>query len=66
MYNCSCDSIFFFQYFRQVIYIIMRKDLERAFKGSVFVEFSTVDEAKAFTSLESVKYNDEELIKMMK
>ncbi|CAH3133780.1 unnamed protein product [Pocillopora meandrina] len=44
----------------------MRKDLERAFKGSVFVEFSTVDEAKAFTSLESVKYNDEELIKMMK
>lgn len=44
----------------------MRKDLERAFKGSVFVEFATVDEAKAFTSLDSVKFNDEELIKMMK
>ena len=44
----------------------MRKDLERAFKGSVFVEFATVDEAKTFTSLESVKFNDEELIKMMK
>lgn len=56
----------FFASYGKVIYIIMRKDLERAFKGSVFVEFATVDEAKAFTSLESVKFNDEELIKMMK
>lgn len=56
----------FFANYGKVIYIILRRDLERSFKGSVFVEFSTVDEAKAFTLLESVKYNDEELIKMMK
>lgn len=56
----------FFASYGKVIYLVMRKDLERSFKGSVFVEFSTVDEAKAFTLLESVKYNEEELLKMMK
>ena len=35
-------------------------------KGSVFVEFSTVDEAKAFVATEALKYNEQELIKMMK
>ncbi|CAH3159775.1 unnamed protein product [Porites lobata] len=36
------------------------------FKGSAFVEFSTVDEAKAFVATEALKYNEQELIKMMK
>lgn len=44
----------------------MRKDENRLFKGSVFVEFATVDEAKAFVGRESLKYNEEELIKMTK
>ena len=44
----------------------MRKGLERAFKGSVFVEFASADDAKAVVALESLKYNEEELIKMMK
>ena len=45
----------------------MRRTLEdRTFKGSVFVEFESADEAKAFVNQESLKYNDQELIKMMK
>lgn len=44
----------------------MRKDENRLFKGSVFVEFATVDDAKAFVDWESLKYNEEELIKMTK
>jgi len=44
----------------------MRKDVERIFKGSVFVEFASVDEAKAVVDRESLKYNEEELIKMTK
>ncbi len=44
----------------------MRKGVDREFKGSVFVEFATADDAKAFVALESLKYNEEDLIKMMK
>ena len=44
----------------------MRRGIERSFKGSVFVEFASADDAKAFVALESIKYNEEELIKMMK
>ena len=44
----------------------MRRDANRLFKGSVFVEFVSTDEAKAFVALESLKYKEEELIKMMK
>ena len=44
----------------------MRKDEDRLFKGSVFVEFASVDEAKALVDQESLKYNEEELIKMTK
>ena len=44
----------------------MRKDADRLFKGSVFVEFATVDEAKAFVDRESLKYNEEELVRMTK
>ena len=44
----------------------MRRGEDHLFKGSVFVEFSTVDEAKAFVATEALKYNEQELIKMMK
>ena len=44
----------------------MRRGENHLFKGSVFVEFSTVDEAKAFVATEALKYNKQELIKMMK
>lgn len=50
----------------KVTTIIMRKDEARLFKGSVFVEFASVDETKAFVDQESLKYNEEELIKMTK
>ena len=39
---------------------------ERLFKGSAFVEFASVDDAKAFVTMESLKYNEKELIKMTK
>ena len=39
---------------------------ERLFKGSAFVEFASVDDAKAFVAIESIKYNEQELIKMTK
>ena len=44
----------------------MRRGLGREFKGSVYAEFASSEEAKAFVALDSVKYKDEELIKMMK
>lgn len=53
----------------KVIWITMRRgwaERRGEFKGSVFVEFSSVDEAKAFLALESLKYNEQELIKMSK
>lgn len=56
----------FFADHGKVIYLVMRRDEDRLFKGSVFVEFSSVDEATAFVAQESVKYKDEELTKMMK
>lgn len=42
------------------------KDNEKQmhFKGSVFVQFKTLDDAKAFIARESVKYGDSELIRM--
>lgn len=33
------------------------------FKGSVFVQFETLDGAKAFMAVESIKYEDTELIR---
>ena len=50
----------------KVIYIYMRRDEDHSFKGSVFAEFSSADEANAFVGLEVVKYKEEELIKMMR
>lgn len=39
------------------------KDKVFKFKGSVFVQFETFEGAKAFMTVESVKYEDTELIK---
>lgn len=50
----------------KVTFIFMRRGLGREFNGSVYAEFATPEEAKAFIALESLKYKDEELIKMMK
>lgn len=47
--------------------IVMRKyqdkDKVLCFKGSIFVQFKTLDDAKAFMARKSVKYNDVELIR---
>lgn len=48
--------------------IIMRKYLDNKdkvlkFKGSIYVLFKTVDDAKAFMEIESIKYEDTELIR---
>ncbi|XP_076683313.1 la autoantigen-like [Andrena cerasifolii] len=57
----------FFSAFDPFENIIMRKyhDKEKKlqFKGSVFVQFKTMDDAKAFMARESVKYGDTELIR---
>ena len=38
----------------------------KEFKGSVFVEFTTLDEAKKFLAEDKSTYKDEELIKMLR
>lgn len=40
------------------------KDKKKYFKGSIFLQFKTLEAAKAFMEQESIKYNDTELIKM--
>lgn len=39
------------------------KDKVYKFKGSIFVQFKTLDGAKAFMNVESIKYEDTELIR---
>jgi hypothetical protein len=39
---------------------------DKEFKGSVFVEFSTVEEATKVLENKDLKYKDEVLIKMLK
>ena len=41
-----------------------KKDKEYHFKGSIFLQFKTLEDAKSFMEQESVKYKDTELIKM--
>ncbi|EFN83074.1 La protein-like protein [Harpegnathos saltator] len=57
----------FFAPYKPFETIVMRKyqDKEKnlKFKGSIFVQFQTLDVAKAFMTVESVKYNDVELIR---
>lgn len=47
--------------------VIMRKYLDKQkkmqFKGSIFIQFKTVEDAKAFMERQSVKYEDIELIR---
>lgn len=40
------------------------KDKQKFFKGSIFLQFKTIEAAKAFMEQESVKYKDTELIKL--
>jgi len=57
----------FFEPYKPFETIVMRKyqDKEKCFKfkGSVFVQFETLDGATAFMTVESIKYGDTELIK---
>ncbi|KAG7197396.1 hypothetical protein KM043_018500 [Ampulex compressa] len=57
----------FFTSFEPFENIVMRKYLDKEkkmqFKGSIFVQFKTLDDAKAFMARESVKYADTELIR---
>lgn len=39
------------------------KDKVFKFKGSVFIQFETLDGAKAFMDIESAKYGETELIR---
>ncbi|EZA58323.1 La protein-like protein [Ooceraea biroi] len=57
----------FFDPYKPIETIVMRKyqdkDKTYKFKGSVFVQFETLDGAKAFMDKESIKYGDAELIR---
>ncbi|XP_048576497.1 lupus La protein homolog isoform X1 [Nematostella vectensis] len=51
----------------KIVFIMMRKTLEsKEFKGSVFIEFATLPEAKAFVEEKDTKYQDNVLIKKFK
>ena len=41
-----------------------KKGKDMFFKGSIFLQFKTLDDAKVFMEQESVKYNDTELLKL--
>jgi len=57
----------FFSQFGKVNEVRLRRDDNKKFKESVFVEFSELDEAKKFLELaEKPKYNDNELLIMSK
>ncbi|XP_077264507.1 la autoantigen-like isoform X2 [Temnothorax americanus] len=57
----------FFEPYKPLETIVMRKYQDKdkvfKFKGSVFVQFETVDGADAFMKAESVKYEDTELLR---
>ncbi|KAK2576576.1 hypothetical protein KPH14_005246 [Odynerus spinipes] len=57
----------FFKQYEPYENIVMRKYLDKEkvlhFKGSIFVQFKTLENAKAFMARESVKYEDTELIR---
>ena len=56
----NITDVFFFA-------IQMRKYLDKEkksmFKGSIFIQFTTLENAKAFMARESIKYGDTELIR---
>lgn len=58
----------FFEPYKPFETIVMRKYLDNKdkvykFKGSVFIQFKTLDDAKAFMNIESIKYEGTELIR---
>lgn len=57
----------FFEPYKPYETIVMRKYQDKdkvfKFKGSIFVQFETRDDAEAFMNVESVKYEDTELIR---
>lgn len=67
--NTNIDKLkAFFDPYKPFETIVMRKyqdnkDKVYKFKGSVFVQFETLDGAKAFMNVESIKYEDTELIR---
>ena len=57
----------FFEDYGQIDTILMhRTKADKAFKGSVFVTFSNAEDEKKFLAMESVQYQETELIKMTK
>ncbi|XP_074650078.1 lupus La protein homolog B-like [Tubulanus polymorphus] len=60
------DLLSFFDAHGPPEYIQMRRDESRAFKGSCFVVFKSVDDAKTFHDLETIKYKDVELQRLFK
>jgi len=55
----------FFQAYGHVASVRLRRNLNRQFKGSVFVEFNTIEEAKKASELK-LKFDNVDLIIMMK
>jgi len=51
----------FFSQFGKTAYIKLRKDAEGKFKGSVFVEFETLETCDKFCALPELKYKEEAL-----
>lgn len=67
--NTTLDSIeAFFEDKGKCIFIKMRRRIDegKTFKGSIFVEFSTKEEAGAFLAMKDLKFGDNELIYMSK
>lgn len=56
----------FYDWFK-IVYIMMRKVFKtKDFKGSIFVEFSTEEEAKKVISQEKLMFKGQELTKMFR
>jgi lupus La protein len=57
----------FFQPYGKVLSVRLRRTKEKRFKGSVFVEFSTVEEAKKAAAAQGLKWKDQyDLLMLMK
>ena len=60
------DLINFFDSYGPPDNIQMRRDMNRQFKGSVFVIFKTKEEADNFVKADSIKHEDAELVRRTK
>ncbi|KAK3600424.1 hypothetical protein CHS0354_023632 [Potamilus streckersoni] len=56
----------FFEGHGNVEGLLMRKDMKKKFKGSVFITFKNKEDADKLVNAESVKFEDTELIKKLK